>query len=539
MLDYIRLLLFKLVAVMSELHLFNKLMNLKGYSMPEKYERGECVENHIALVDKFCAKMEYNEADIATVLLNTLGESESFEIFGCLEYNENRSNVEWLKAKLLSLFGEEKESKEEKIIRLYKIQQSGNQNIREFASTLRIEAYRIFKDKIDSKEREKYLVTAFMNGLNNCQLSLYLKSLKCDTLDRCVEACKSLEKSGKEKDLYKIQNQSTETDNSTIALLRAEIKNIQSQLSFVMKQLQEVCNIKSQDKTTTQNGGREPFRERKLNTPIKCFRCDKIGHMARSCPNSPFCPTCKMEGHSFRDCWNKNQPKKKVRQVYMEDDYSDNDSTASVEDYRNETQTNQSPKVCSIRNRSEIRPRSSKPVKFDKNVINWANYVEGNAAKPNKILHQKTYSSVCSNKPLINTVVGDRMIPTLLDTGAELNVIDVSLVQQFQQANIPHLFEERHYSLSCANNTSLKAFGKISLTVKIGTQDMKMVFTVVENLKPRMIIGIRQMKSEGMVIDTANDCLYLKDKSMVPFQKCISNPSIFRPNQGNGAHQQF
>ena len=44
-----------------------------------------------------------------------------------------------------------------------------------------------------------------------------------------------------------------------------------------------------------------------------CFRCQRKGHLAANCKATPFCKICSVEGHSLRDCKNKQQGQNRKR----------------------------------------------------------------------------------------------------------------------------------------------------------------------------------------------------------------------------------
>jgi hypothetical protein len=56
---------------------------------------------------------------------------------------------------------------------------------------------------------------------------------------------------------------------------------------------------------STHQGNR--FRETTASeATFVCFKCNQVGHRAAKCPNPSYCPACKVQGHSKRECRKEN-----------------------------------------------------------------------------------------------------------------------------------------------------------------------------------------------------------------------------------------
>ena len=84
--------------------------------------------------------------------------------------------------------------------------------------------------------------------------------------------------------------------------MKADISEMKNMVSDLYKSVQ-------QDGITPANRNGAMSRQRyPINlAEIKCYRCQKMGHYARTCRNEQVCSRCKQSGHSFTQC--SNDPK--------------------------------------------------------------------------------------------------------------------------------------------------------------------------------------------------------------------------------------
>jgi predicted aspartyl protease len=171
----------------------------------------------------------------------------------------------------------------------------------------------------------------------------------------------------------------------------------------------------------------------------------------------------------------------------------------------------------------------------EKQVEEWTAYIKGHAQKP-KVNSAPTVISTsrpekAKNKPLIQGFCEGQEAKLFLDTGAEVNVIDLSLFKQLQtftDNKIP--FKPQEGTISCANGSKMKTYGMASLKIKIGKVMANLHFTVASNLFPKIIVGIRGMKTLNIQLNPANSCAIV-GKSNIPFVSKVSPQSIWTENE--------
>lgn len=170
----------------------------------------------------------------------------------------------------------------------------------------------------------------------------------------------------------------------------------------------------------------------------------------------------------------------------------------------------------------------------------WAEYVKGNIRKPSNRMVAPTmiscgHSEPARNKPVVIGRCAGEKTKLLLDSGAETNVIDSGFVNWLMQMNAPLKFTPRMARLRCANGTPMTVTGEVSLTLQVGLAKVPQRFMVVQNLFPRVIIGIRTMKTMNIILDPSNDCIVVGDGQRVPFlSRSDAETVVPAPQQENG-----
>ena len=78
----------------------------------------------------------------------------------------------------------------------------------------------------------------------------------------------------------------------------------------------------------------------------------------------------------------------------------------------------------------------------------------------------------------------------------------------------------------------MRSLGKIWLDVCLCGRIVKHCFTIVQGLFPKVIIGIKQMKKDGIVVDPQNDCIWFENQR-VPFVSKVET-IVESESQGKG-----
>jgi hypothetical protein len=256
------------------------------------------------------------------------------------------------------------------------------------------------------------------------------------------------------------------------------------------------------------------------------------------------CNICKKVGHNSRACNGNNQHR--LRQLVAEDASSGSTngqcSKASSEAPFEEAGQPEE-MLCALAkmkeeptSRGRVFTRSKKVNAAEKEAEQWTAFVRGDARKPKSAFPTRiseTRSEKAANKPLVRCGIEGVATNVFFDTGAEINVIDQSLLKRLMEKNTSIKMHPIPTSIRCANDSKMKGTGKVSLSVNIRGHWSRQEFIVVQELFPRMIIGIRQMKKCGIAVDAPNECLWIEGHR-IPLLSKINFPTATVSEQGNG-----
>jgi hypothetical protein len=167
-----------------------------------------------------------------------------------------------------------------------------------------------------------------------------------------------------------------------------------------------------------------------------------------------------------------------------------------------------------------------KDQKKNGDVDNWVAYIKGNGSKPKSATPTLISSSRperAANKPLVVGTVEGVESKVFFDTGAEINVLDYSFFKVLKSFNPRLKVEPTNTTIRCANDTRMKALGKVTLNINLQGAWTRQTFTIVQGIFPKVIVGIRQMKQSGISVDPLNDCIWFKNRS-IPFVSKVILP---------------
>jgi len=149
--------------------------------------------------------------------------------------------------------------------------------------------------------------------------------------------------------------------------------------------------------------------------------------------------------------------------------------------------------------------------------INSTPMTYSNAVKTNNCVALTTVNnckphlnSKYHNKPFIRGRINNfnnSSATCFMDSGAEVNCIDSNFLKSLK---LPTCFKVENcdsHNIKCANNSRLSVSGKIVLPVSIGVTTKSLTFFVISGLAPKVIIGLRGLKTLDVVLCPAKDSL--------------------------------
>ena len=86
-----------------------------------------------------------------------------------------------------------------------------------------------------------------------------------------------------------------------------------------------------------------------------------------------------------------------------------------------------------------------------------------------------------------------------------MNVIDESILEEIQSMDKTVRLNKSHRMIKCANNSKMPVAGSVNLEVKFPSISKCCNFLVVKNMFPKVILGMRAMKSLQLMIDPSSD----------------------------------
>ena len=175
------------------------------------------------------------------------------------------------------------------------------------------------------------------------------------------------------------------------------------------------------------------------------------------------------------------------------------------------------------------KTRQSKGKIYPDEIHQWANYIDGKTQSRPKTLISENHPETAADKPIIPGTCQGHESKILCDSGADVNVIDEGLLHEIQSVDRTIQLKKSSRMIKCANNSRMPVAGTIVLEMKFPSITKYCKFLVVKNLFPRVIIGMRAMKSLKMTIDPPRDRVVVNGLG-IPFLSKTKNESI---DQGN------
>ena len=389
--------------------------------------------------------------------------------------------------------------------------------LREFVTCIRVQCMKCLPE-IKIEEREKLMLTAFCKGLNNTKLAHIVEMVNPDTLEKAYNLIKSEEVSAKQ----------FENEMNNVAYLRKmdqqernEVDELRKKVESLDKRLKYFENKIERQQTSAPNWTREKK---------KCFICGKSeNHLAKNCPlklKPKFCSFCRMNNHREEDCF-KKYPEKRLRKLDRVSVDQNSVVSEASEGTQMETFSSYQEEInqLTLNKDSKNKPRFKKDKK-SKEIDHIVNYVNGNGNKPRKLkaktLISETRSEPARNKPIVQGQIDGYNTKIFFDSGAESNILDNNLFAKLKQKNPEIKMLKKRTSLKCANGSKMYSYGITFLTVCLNGYEQRLKFLVVDEIFPRVIIGLTGMKISRVKLCPENDGVQINN-TLIPFISKIEN----------------
>ena len=530
---------------------------LDWINAPKKFSKGMNIGAHIRSVQRFIEQIGAQNHYALAILTNSLDEDCQLELFSHPDYDESEDDID-MTTNLLERIFMEQTTEISNLVILLGERQDSNESVTNFLSRLRVKAYKLMgvpSDKAQKEQKEQYILSAFINGLRDRRIAKAVEMIKPTNTESALFVAKKEENKQGRKEAASLNIIKEEDDSSTqkfMAEMSLQIKLLSEQVQYLtslikkreqtpqktyaqaargsMPQIRPTANpvsrVPERVKPFPSGNRRPPIENRDF---MQCWNCNKNGHSWRNCWKRILCKRCSSTGHVSQFCRNEA-----IRYFEMEDDTDDKAAeeneklsiiTEETEMANNDCFTileteEEKPKIPRRRTcqkKEKRRKFHDHDVRYHENINEWVDYVNGRKhQKPmhyNPTVISESRSETAANKPLVRGKCEGRSVPILVDSGAALNVVDESFVKEF----CGHLkLRPESLTIRCANGGKVASLGKMTMKIKIGNVEERMKFSVIPNLFPKMIIGLRQMKHSNIVIDAKADSIWIRNEK-VPF----------------------
>lgn len=556
--------------------------NAVPFPPPRLFYKGQCVENHLEAVERYinAASVSSNKAK-SSALLHSLEEAVQLSVFSQPDYHGNECDYMWLCYTLKRLYGRKDDALSVRV-HLLSVLQANGQSPSEYASALRVEAYNRWL-RGDPEEKETFLLKAFLHGLENKRTATAIKALKPRNLEEAVKYAQRLFQEEGQRDtgtatgerlrmvketghrngahaqpqrLFQEEGQrDVEATGDRLLLEVNVVRQLQQQVAELLKKVSSLERMLQNARTDQSHEVKELVNYNRGNKhqyvnhattprkPIKCFNCDKEGHIARDCPK-PRNRRPQNRRPFLRQV--KNEPS-----IALSEEL-DNASRCGTDEANDETET------CCVLTYShphQTHPFNARQAEKEKNKASfytgskqeqetaqaWTEFITGEKKKPKtetaRAEYQHTlishnHSELARNKPVVVGKCAGVKTKIFIDSGAEMNVIDADFLNDLKiSQKAPVKFMPAASTIQCANGSRMVVTGHAILSIQIGNAKVEQKFMVVKRIFPKVIIGLRTMKTMSIAIDAKNDGIVVDDRIRVPFLSRTVPESVA---QGNG-----
>lgn len=565
--------------------------------VPKNYYKGHNITFHLRAVEKYVQALglDKNESR-AMALVNSLEEEVQTELFAQPEYEQHDGDYEWLKTTLTKMY--QRSASTSPRVQLLGIKQKQSQSLADFSTELRVEAYKHWPESASPQAKETFLLAAFLNGVLDRDVALAVQVQQPASLEQALALAMNESKHSVEQGNHVRAMAAMKTQENVSGLTLTSLQQQITVLRQQVQHLESLLNSRSGGPTyagaVTMNSPPRQFVPRYQNPtrvaphspkygnsatrpsyqpgqprqpaygvdrPITCYNCNQPGHISRECPLGIRCFQCgglnhisrmcpnnanKVPGPSFRpNTMNRTPGPPFLRQLNGVDSSS---QTPAGQDESDPTEETEEPEesaslmaisrpIANVKRRAVLYSPSQQQ---QRDVEQWDAYIHGKGRRPKqtgaKTLISEHHAELARNKPLVEGRCAGVKTKLFLDSGAELNVVDYNFVLRLLEQDLKVPFKAGTSQLQCANGSRMVVMGYASLPVQVGCATVTQKFSVVKDLFPKVIIGIRTMKTMGLVIDPANDSVVVNGAVRIPFVSKIHPETIIpdRSVKGNG-----
>jgi hypothetical protein len=539
------------------------------HQVPRLYYKGQNVENHLLTVERYFKGASIQGMNAKCVsFINSLDETVQVEMFAQLDFDKNENNYGWLVNTLRRLYGR-KENTLSPRVHLLQLHQSQDQSPADYASQLRVEAYHCWPRQ-EINEQESFLLKVFLNGLYDRNTAMAIKAVKPEKLEIAAEHAQRMYRPQSKEESRSPANDNhlrvvaQAPDNGIISHLQTQIADLQKKVSALEQLFRDTQMSSPINRRPPYNANTlqrppynaNPSRNYTPRRPITCYNCYKEGHIARDCPQQG---RPGPNGRTYAQNDSRNYAAGQTKKPFFRQVCKDLDTTSVCDDESalqdvHEHATEEDTEKCYIITKSAvsdtldkrpIKPRISfykgNPME-EQSAQAWSNFVCGHGRKPKKYslkkgAYQQTLISVnhsepAKNKPVVIGKCAGVKAKIFIDSGAEMNVIDADFLNEIIiQQRTPVKFVPGKAFIQCANGSKMAVTGHATFLVELGNARVQQKFMVVQRIFPKIIIGLRTMKTMSIIIDAVNDGIIVNEETRVPFLSRISPDSTV---QGNG-----
>lgn len=527
--------------------LSNSLLRKELLSPPKLFRKGEDPKQYVSSITTFCDTLDVSDQDRLFYFVNNMEEDMRFELFALREYSEKCNDFQWLTNQFIALNTRE-DDRASPLAKLLSLRQQGT-STREFISRLRVCAYRLMGDT-DPEGRERKVITALTNGLDDRNIAVLIKSEKPRTVE---DAIGILKLQGR---YYTTQSASpnTETPENIFSMdsdRDAAIAKLQNDIQELRQQIRHLTAVPANSRQ------RPPTAQRRLRPDgqptnavsahdNRCYNCGTAGHISRNCRRS--CAICGRSGHTSYKCQQRLQQNQQHRRqseiaqrgsfrLLQEEDLESIRSEVAPENLEGSievtSQGEDQVRILGDINRGELsylevakkslNKYGQIKTGVSKSELEWADYIEGHRNRPEQPLAKREPTVItnrraekAANKPIVHATCENVPSKIFLDSGAECNVISTYLLRKIHRV-VPGLkFYPRQDKIRCANGNTMISRGIIWLNVGLGDKLSKHPFKVIQGIFPDLIGGIKLLKHAGVNILASDDCAKIGNERL-PF----------------------